>query len=98
MDTISFFGVSTGWRSVGGFDVEADTRGACVVGDACTFDGVDEIGLHDERNLVALDADVLVAGLVFKGKPPPLDSTAWSTRDADADGGFRFGLRVERFL
>jgi hypothetical protein len=59
---------------------------------------VDEIGLHDERDLVALDADVLVAGLVFKDKPPALDSTAWSTSDADTDGGFRLGLRIERFL
>lgn len=75
MDTISFFGVSTGGRGVWGFDIEDDSRGACTVGDACVLDGVDQIGLHDERYLVALHADVLVAGLVFKGKPPAVDST-----------------------
>jgi hypothetical protein len=98
MATITFFGFSTGRGSVGGFDGEADSRGARAVEDAGTFDGVHQFGFHDDRDVAALEAGVVIAWLVLKGKRPAVDSTMRPARDADADGGFGLGLPVKGFL
>ena len=98
MATITFFGFSTGWGSVGGFDSEADSRGARAVEDAGTLDGFDQFRFHNDRDVTALDAGVVIAWLVLKGKRPAVDSTVRAARDADADGGFRLGLPFEGLL